>query len=97
MPPLFGTKLSAVRSSDEPEAIVQQVKARSILAVARQCDITGRHIYTRAGGRDSSCSLLLNRGGATEERLLTSDFYAVEEEMPILVPSAMERKSCDTL
>ena len=25
-------------------------------------------IYTRAGGRDSSCSLLLNRGGATEER-----------------------------
>ena len=28
-------------------------------------------IYTRAGGRDSSCSLLLNRGGTTEERLPT--------------------------
>ena len=44
-------------------------------------------IYTRAGGRDSSCSLLLSRGGATEERLLTLLFLRTRRrDILILVP-----------
>ena len=43
-------------------------------------------IYTRAGGCDSSCSLLLNRGGATEERLPTLLFLrSRRRDMLILV------------
>ena len=44
-------------------------------------------IYTFAGGRNSSCSLLLNRGGATEERLPTFLFLrSRRRDILILVP-----------
>ena len=44
-------------------------------------------IYTCAGGRDSSCSLLLNRGGATEERRPTLLYLRIRRrDILILVP-----------
>ena len=43
-------------------------------------------IYTCAGGRDSSCSLLLNRDVATEERLPTLLFLSTRRrDLLILV------------
>ena len=67
-------------------------KGRSFQPFPSCCATMWRHrsavtIYTHAGGRDSSCSLLLNRGVTTEERLPTLLFLRTRRrDILILVP-----------
>ena len=83
---------SSIGSTPNPPPPVAPLKA-AVYSPFPSCRATmWRHgsaatIYTCAGGRDSSCSLLLNRGGATEERLPTMLFLRTRRrDIPILVP-----------
>ena len=74
---------------------LQRLKAAVYSPFPSCCATMWRHgsavtIYTRAGGRDSSCSLLLNRAGATEERRPTLLFlHTRRRDILILVPLSL--------